>query len=206
MEQKFYIQSYCHIKNHTVSLNGNTVFYSDDREFQSFIKSAAIHLDTNYPKFYKMDNLSKLAFLAADILLKENNLHYETSENIAIILSNKSSSLDTDRKHQISISDKDNYYPSPSIFVYTLPNICIGEISIKHQLHSENTFFIFDTFNENHLHINADFLLKKNKADMVLCGWADFDDKNYEAFLYLVSENGNIAHLPAEIERLYHNK
>jgi 3-oxoacyl-(acyl-carrier-protein) synthase len=187
-------------------LNGHTVFYSDEKDFTKFIKSATNHLGTNYPKFYKMDNLSKLAFLAADLLLKENNPHNESSENVAIILSNKSSSLDIDRKHQISISDKENYYPSPSIFVYTLPNICMGEISIKHQLHSENTFFVFEKFSANHLHINAAFLLKNNKADKVLCGWADFDDNNYEAFLYLVSENGNIAHLPEEIERLYQNK
>lgn len=206
MNKKYHIKSFCHIKNQTISLNGNTIFYNDDEVFSSFIKSAAIHLETNYPKFYKMDNLSKLAFLAADLLLKESNLISKNSENIAIVLSNKASSLDTDRKHQISISDKENYYPSPSIFVYTLPNICMGEISIKHELHSENTFLIFDEFNANHLHINADFLLKHNKADKVLCGWANFDDKNYEAFLYLVSENGNIAHLPEEIERLYQIK
>ncbi|MGJ8591516.1 MAG: 3-oxoacyl-ACP synthase [Aquaticitalea sp.] len=206
MSQNHFIQAYCHIKNQSVSLNGNTVFYNNEPEFSKFIKSATIHLETNYSKFYKMDNLSKLAFLAADILLKKNSLHSEKTENIAIILSNKASSLDTDIKHQISISDKNNYYPSPSIFVYTLPNICMGEISIKHQLHSENTFLIFDQFNAKHLHINADFLLKYNKADKVLCGWVDFDDNNYEAFLYLVSENGNIAHLPEEIERLYPHK
>lgn len=189
-----------------VSLNGNTIFYSDETEFSSFIKSAAKHLNTDYPKFFKMDNLSKLAFLAADILLKENPAHSNNIKDVAIVLSNRASSLDTDRKHQISISDKDNYYPSPSIFVYTLPNICIGEISIKHQLHSENSFFIFEKFNATHLHINADFLLKQNKADKVLCGWVDFDDNNYEAFLYLVSENGNIAHHPEDIERLFQNK
>lgn len=206
MTKNFFIQSYCHIKNHTVSLNGNTIFYSDEEAFPKFIKSAAIHLETNYPKFYKMDDLSKLAFLAADILLKEHSPQSVNSDNIAIIFSNKSSSLDTDRKHQITISDKENYYPSPSIFVYTLPNICMGEISIKHQLHSENTFFIFDKFNANQLHINADFLLKHKKADKVLCGWVDFENNNYEAFLYLVSENGNFAHLPEEIEQLYYSK
>jgi len=206
LNQTYYIHSYCHIKKNTVSLNGQTVFYSEDQEFSRFIKSAAIHLETKYPKFYKMDNLSKLAFLASDILLKENASQSSEPENIAIVLSNKASSLDTDRKHQISISDKDNYYPSPSIFVYTLPNICIGEISIKHQLHSENSFFIFDKFSANHLHINTEYLLKNKKAKKVLCGWVDFDDKNYEAFLYLVSESGNIAHSPEEIDGLFQNK
>ncbi len=186
-----------------VSLNGNTIFYCDEKEFPRFIKSAAKHLNTDYAKFFKMDNLSKLAFLAADILLKEQTAHSNNLKDVAIVLSNKASSLDTDRKHQICISDKDNYYPSPSIFVYTLPNICIGEISIKYQLRSENCFFVFEKFNATHLHINADYLLKHNKAEKVLCGWVDFDDKNYDAFLYLVSKIGNIAHLPREIEGLF---
>ncbi len=200
MEKTFNIESHCHIKNGLVSLNGNMLFASDNTNFTSFIKSAAIQLKTNYPKFYKMDNLSKLAFLAADVLLK-NNLGKST--NIAIILSNEASSLDTDRKHQSSISDLKNYYPSPSVFVYTLANICIGEISIRHQLHSENCFFIFPEFNADHLFVNANYLLKNDKAEKVLCGWVDFDENNYEAFLYLVSENGNIAHSTTEINRLY---
>lgn len=150
-----------------------------------------------------MDNLSKLAFLAADILLKSAKLDSNKEHNIAIILSNKASSLDTDRAYQSSISDSENFFPSPSVFVYTLPNICIGEISIKHQLHSENCFFIFDSFNADHLWINVQSLLKQQKAEKVLCGWVDLDDKNYEAFLYLVEENGIIAHSPKEIKRLY---
>lgn len=187
-------------------MNGKKLFSSDDSEFSGFIKAAAIHVNTNYPKFYKMDALSKLAFLAADVLLNDDLLKADGKRNIALIFSNKASSLDTDRKYQASIRDKDNYYPSPSVFVYTLPNICLGEISIKHQLRTENGFFVFENFSPKHLHINADYLLKTNKAEKVLCGWVDFDDKNYEAFLYLVSENGNFAHRPDEVSQLYHLK
>lgn len=203
MDKTHYISSYCHIKNSSVSLNGTPLFSSSIEAFPEFIKAAAQHLDLNYPKFYKMDNLSKLAFLAADVLLETCHLPQEKEHNIAIILSNKASSLDTDRKYQASISDDNNFFPSPSVFVYTLPNICIGEISIKHRLHSENCFFIFDAFDANHLWINAESLLKSKKAEKVLCGWVEFDDKNYEAFLYLVEENGNIANRPNEILRLF---
>ncbi|WP_317128557.1 3-oxoacyl-ACP synthase [Gelidibacter sediminis] len=150
-----------------------------------------------------MDHLSKLAFLAADVLLKKADFSADTEHNIAIILSNRASSLDTDRTYQASIAEPEIFFPSPSVFVYTLPNICMGEISIKHQLHSENCFFIFDSFNADHLWINTQSLLKQKKAEKVLCGWVDFDDKNYEAFLYLVEENGIIAHTPNEIKRLY---
>ncbi len=217
MNSQYYIQSYSAINENTVSLNGR-ILYEENKAtgFSEFIKIAYKTLEMKYPKFFKMDNLSKLAFLAADVLLKQeqqlssisaDNDEAEIDElqesNIAIVLSNRASSLDTDRKHQEAIASPDEYYPSPAVFVYTLPNICIGEISIKHKLFSENSFFIFDHFNAKHLHAYAENLLKTKKADKVLCGWVDFDEENYKAFLYLVSENGPTIHNTEEITRLY---
>jgi hypothetical protein len=199
----YYIKSYCSIRKKGISLNNTTVFKSDASSFSAFIKSAYKSLDTKYPKFFKMDSLSKLAFLAADVLLKNENLDSGNNSDIAIILSNKASSLDTDRKHQDAIKDANNYYPSPSVFVYTLPNICIGEISIKYKLYSENSFFIFDSFNAEHLKTYSNSLLSTKKANEVLCGWVEFDGDAYEAFLYLVSEKGNIEHNIQNIQKLY---
>ena len=199
----YYIKSYCSIKNKCISLNNKPVFKNDDSDFATFIKSAYKSLNTNYPKFFKMDSLSKMAFLAADVLLKNENLDVELDNNIAIILSNKASSLDTDRKHQDSIKDTNNYYPSPSVFVYTLPNICIGEISIKYKLYSENSFFIFDSFNAEHLRTYSNSLLATKKAKEILCGWVEFDGDTYEAFLYLVSEEGSLEHNKQNIIKLY---
>ena len=180
------------------------VYKDDSKTFSEFIKSAYKAQNTKYPKFFKMDNLSKLAFLAADVLLKHENLNQEKDNNIAIVFSNKASSLNTDRKHQESIQNKDSYYPSPAVFVYTLPNICIGEISIKYKLYSENSFFIFDNFNAEHLFTYSNSLLSSNKADQVLCGWVEFDDQNnYDAFLYLVSEKGTLKHNKQNIITLY---
>lgn len=203
MPKTFHIERFCHIKNNTVSLNGEPLFEMASEEFSVFIKAAYKDLDTNYSKFFKMDNLSKLAFLAADVLLQEDTSLSEEEQNIAIVLSNNASSLDTDRKHQASISDPENYYPSPAVFVYTLPNICIGEISIKHKLFSENSFFIFESFSANLLKEYAESLLNTHKAEKVLCGWVNFDGDHYEAFLYLVSTKGTIVHNNDEITRLY---
>lgn len=198
-----YIKSYCHIEENTVSLNGKSIYENKGVDFSSFIKSAYKHLDTNYPKFFKMDHLSKLAFLAADVLLNHEKIKPEKEENIALVLSNRASSLDTDRKHQESIQDQENYYPSPSVFVYTLPNICMGEISIKYKLYSENSFFIFDHFNPSYLYDYSNSLIADGKAEKVLCGWVDFDEKQYKAFLYLVAKKGAIAHNTEEIKRLF---
>jgi len=206
MAQQNYIKSYVHIKNNTVSLNGKVIYVDNEPDFKSFIKGVYKASETKYPKFFKMDSLSKLAFLAGDIILNTVQLSAVKENNIALVFSNKASSLDTDRKHQESIQCKENYYPSPAVFVYTLPNICIGEISIKHKLYSENSFFIFDNFNAKHLEVYATSLLIDNKADEVLCGWVDYDgNDSYEAFLYLVSSEGKILHNTEEIIKLYTN-
>src|SRR5688572_4494681 len=120
---KNYIHSFCTIQKNQIFLNGEIVFSTEHDLFTAFSKKAYQHFEINYPKFFKMDNLSKLAFLAAELLLKDNKKGGEEN-NTALVFANKSSSLDTDVKHQNSIADVDNYYPSPAVFVYTLPNIC----------------------------------------------------------------------------------
>lgn len=204
MNTVYRIKSYCHIKSNKVTLNGTVIYQDESNTFSEFIKAVYKDQKVNYPKFFKMDNLSKLAFLTADILLKNEKINLEETNNIAIVFSNKASSLDTDRKHQESIQNKDNYHPSPAIFVYTLPNICAGEISIKYKLYSENSFFIFDTFSASHLVAYANSLLTTNKADQVLCGWVEFDDQDhFEAFIYLVAKQGSIKHSEHDVITLY---
>ena len=183
-------------------MNGNVLFSDESGDFSTFIKNAYKFFQTDYSKFFKMDNLSKLAFLATDVLLKEENLT-EMENNIALVFSNRAASLDTDRKHQAAIENDAEYFPSPAIFVYTLPNICLGEISIRHRLYSENSFFIFDRFNAEHLQLYANSLLRSGKAEKVLCGWVDLDENSYDAFLYLVEKDGEIEHKTEEITRLY---
>lgn len=203
MNPNYNISTYCHIKNHQVSLNGSVIFSEEHSGFSDFIKAAYKTQNTKYPKFFKMDNLSKLAFLAADILLKNQNLNLEADNNIALVFSNKASSLDTDITYQKAIQHKDAYFPSPAVFVYTLPNICLGEISIKYKLYTENSFFIFERFNAEHLFAYSNSLLDTNKAKSVLCGWVELEGENYEAFLYLVSKEGKIEHNEQNIITLY---
>jgi len=203
LNTQYYIESYCKVKDASVTLNDKLVFEDVTNEPKSFFKSAYKNLELKYSKFFKMDNLSKLSFLAAEYLFHDNDKI--ANSNTAIVLSNRASSLDTDRKHQSSIQDKENYYPSPAIFVYTLPNIAIGEISIRHQLKSENAFFVFDTFNADFLCNYAAVLLDKNKAESVLCGWVDVDNEHYEGFLYLVSRKGKLKHNVKELTNIYQN-
>jgi len=192
-ESKTYIKSICTIQNNEIILDGASIFKLEPTTFFDFSKKGYQNFEMNYPKFFKMDSLSKLAFLGAELLLK-NEIDIEKENDIALLFANNSSSLDTDVKYQKSISDAENYFPSPAVFVYTLPNICLGEISIRHQLKSENSFFIFDIFNPAFMMNYANVLLDLNKAEKVLCGWVEYYDEEYKAFLYLVGREGTFEH------------
>jgi len=200
LSQKVYIENYCIIKNDTILVNGKPILEEGFDTGSSFLKAAYKRLYIKYPKYFKMDSLSKLAFLGAELLLKDTK---NKSENIALVFSNNASSLDTDRKYQASIDDTENYYPSPAVFVYTLPNIGIGEISIRHQLKSENAFFIFEKYNASFHHTYESSLIQMKKADSVLAGWINIDQNECDVFLYIVSEKGIIEHTKENLINLY---
>ncbi|RAR71529.1 3-oxoacyl-ACP synthase [Flavobacterium aciduliphilum] len=202
MNTENYISKYCQIENNTVFVNGEKLFELKDVGFSEFIKNAYKEFEIEYPKFFKMDNLSKLAFVTSEIILKDV-CEKDQENDIAIVFANQSSSLDTDVKYQNSIQDKENYFPSPAVFVYTLPNICVGEISIKHQLKSENAFFVFENFNTKFITNYANQLIKSRKAESVLCGWVEFYQEKYKSFVYLVSKDGLLFHNEKNINTLY---
>ena len=198
------INKYCHIKNNSIYVD-DKLLYADKKAvgLRSFAKSVYRYLKPSYNKFFKMDEISKLGFLAAEVLLSDIDLSSYNEEDVAIILSNSHSTLITDQNHQVTIDDFDNFFPSPSVFVYTLPNIMIGEISIRHKLKGENTFFIVEKFNVELItnHINSLFLTRKSKA--FVGGWINQSENDYEAFLYFADEDGDILHNAFEINRLH---
>lgn len=94
----------------------------------------------DYPQFFKMDGLSKLAFIASELLLQSTGEErFVDRDDRAVILFGVTGSLATDKLYQQTIS-KDNYYPSPSLFVRTLPNIAVSEIAIRNHYHGETMF------------------------------------------------------------------
>ena len=172
----------CIIENSKIVLNQQTLFESQAGKFSDFVKEAYKSLEINYPKLHKMDHLSKLAFLASEMILKNND-----QSKTALVFANRSSSLDTDFKYQGSINSEEHYFPSPAVFVYTLPNICVGEISIRHKLQTENAFFVLEEFDEEFLNSYAAQILQSGKAEKVLCGWVELYHESYKAFVYLLT-------------------
>lgn len=154
----------------------------EGQEHHSLLTSLYRQMIGNYPKFYKMDGLSRLGFVASEILL--NAEKGETDKERAIIFFNHSSSIASDRNYKESINDKDNYFPSPSIFVYTLPNIVTGEIAIRNHFHGETSFFILPDKDERMMEeiLQASCRDAQNKS--FLTGWIDYEDeRHFEAEL-----------------------
>lgn len=149
-----------------------------------------------------MDDLGKLGILASELILKN---HVIQGNKTAIILSNKSSSLQTDRNYLKSLES----FPSPSLFVYTLPNIVTGEICIRHKITGENAFFIEPEFNADLLYNYTESVLIHSEA--ALCGWIENENNHYEAFLYFVEKGSEttqknstfIGHSAEQINNLY---
>lgn len=154
----------------------------EGQEHHSLLTTLYKQMIGNYPKFYKMDGLSRLGFVASEILL--NAEKGETDKERAIIFFNHSSSIASDRNYKESISDKDNYFPSPSIFVYTLPNIVTGEIAIRNHFHGETSFFILPDKDERMMEEILQASCRDAQSKSFLTGWIDYEDeRHFEADL-----------------------
>lgn len=154
----------------------------EGQEHHSLLTSLYKQMIGNYPKFYKMDGLSRLGFVASEILL--NAEKGETDKERAIIFFNHSSSIASDRNYKESINDKDNYFPSPSIFVYTLPNIVTGEIAIRNHFHGETSFFILPDKDERMMEEILQASCRDAQSKSFLTGWIDYEDeRHFEADL-----------------------
>lgn len=142
----------------------------------------------DYPRFYKMDLLSRLGFLTAELLLKadEDNDKTEISECTAVLFGHHGSVV-ADRNYLRTIATPEDFYPSPERFIYTLPNIVIGEIAIRHQLHAETTFIYLPRYNESELQHLIQVYAERLPSKYLLTGWMDAeDDENYFAKMQLL--------------------
>ena len=188
-EENYIISDYCIIRNNRIILNGEVVYTGNESSPVEFFTASYRHFNISYAKFFKMDNLCKLGFLASELLLRGKNIS-ETypGEEVGILLSNAGSSIDTDRNHQKSISKRDEYFPSPSVFVYTLANIVIGEICIRHKLFGESFFMIEKEFNATRLYEQVKQWLDEGIVRCCITGWVEMDDQRYEAVMYFIQK------------------
>lgn len=141
----------------------------------------------NYPKFYKMDILSKLGLLCAEMLVREENNRFEIRHDRAVMMFSREGCVCNDRNFQKTIND----FPSPALFVYTLPNIVTGEIAIRNKYAGETSAFVLPSFDAEQIYNVVEEAFYDNETTSVLCGWVDCrSEQDYTAIAWLVERDG----------------
>ena len=84
------ILKYCFIEPRRVSLNGKDIITTGAQgSAEKSLVQAYRDLCMNYLKFFKMDNLSKLAILGAELVLMETDQNGEKDmSDFAVVLTN----------------------------------------------------------------------------------------------------------------------
>ena len=157
----------------------------------------------SYPKFFKMDMLCKWAWLGAEALLHQNErpVYDGMDKNkIAVVLATSHGCLDVDKKYQQSIQN----IPSPALFVYTLSNIMLGEIFIRHGFKGEQACLVSEHFDSEELFFYVNDLLSNRDMDACICGWVNAINDQHDVSMFWVERNAKgLIFSPAVLQQLH---
>jgi len=184
-----FITAYCHLRENICSVNGEIVSMRDNDSADSWFKQIYKEQEFAYPKFYKMDVLSQAGFLTSELIKRANPglITDYNDDEVAMLFANRSSSAETDLKFIHSYQH--NGAPSPSLFVYTLPNIVMGEIAILNKWYGENLFAVLPGFNPD-FYMNHCSILLSADSEAVLCSWLEVTGYQIDAFTFLIEKKG----------------
>jgi len=175
-----------HITPTSVTLDGENIEVeaSMDKPLLTTLYKTQVN---DYPKFYKMDILSKLGFLATELLLKKENATETFDESRAVLLFGRTASHVADSSFEETIQPGENYFPSPADFVYTLPNIVMGEIAIRNGYHGETCYFALSERDEQLMQQLVSQAFVDTTTTSAICGWLNADDnEHFEADIAIV--------------------
>ena len=172
-----------------VSVNGRVLEH--EAEGNALLSELYRSYIADWPKFFKMDTLSKAGFVASELLFKETVERRleadEFTQSRAIVLFGSTASLCADRNYQETIQDKDNYYPSPALFVYTLPNIVTGEIAIRNHWRGESSFYVLEAPDAAQMAFHLACAFQDSVTESILAGWVDSrNNDDFQVFMTLI--------------------
>lgn len=156
-----------------------------DMPFAEFIRGEFKSFGESNMKFYKMSDMSKALYVAVERLLAKQNMADVEPTRRAIVLANRSASLDADVIHQQILNQHLAEGASPAAFVYTLANVAAGEMCIRHKIQGDNTFFI-DNEDYGVEEEYARALIERGDMDVVIAGWCDYLNENWRVNIKLL--------------------
>ena len=181
------INGYCQLRSGKLILNDNIIMDSKG-SFNEIIEKMVKNHGIVHPRFGKMDRLSQLGYSCTEILLQLTGKYndYQPWE-VSLLFANASSSLDTDFRFQKSVQS----IASPSLFVYTLPNILLAEICIKNGFKGENSFLISDVPDADLYLAYITQLFANQQTKICIAGWAEILGEQYNCSVFVVEERND---------------
>ncbi|MBO4263365.1 MAG: hypothetical protein J5871_01640 [Bacteroidales bacterium] len=128
-------------------------------------------------RFFKMDLFSRLAYAAAGLLAR-NALDGIAPEEVALLFFTQNGSVLADRKHLSTFCEPDAFYPSPAVFINTLPNVVLGELAVTCQVKGETTLVMLPEKDGETMETVIRVTLDATRPKALLCGWVDCTDEN----------------------------
>ena len=123
-------------------------------------------------RFFKMDLYSRLAYVGTSLLAKDA-LSACDPEDRAMVIFTENGSVLADRKHLSTFSNPEEFFPSPAVFINTLPNVVLGEIAVKNDIKGETTLVLLPRRDEAAMHRIVEATTAATKPSALLCGWVD---------------------------------
>ena len=129
----------------------------------------------DYPKFFKMDTLSRLGFLLTEMLVADDPNRFMPRQDRAVLVFSREGCVANDLHYVES--------------VYTLPNIVAGEVCIRNKYAGESSAFVLEQFDEEKIFqmVRLSFQDPQTRSAIVI--WADCPtDNEWDARAWLVEK------------------
>ena len=191
--------------NHALYLGPDQLYWDEEKNLDLRGATLTERLDfiyenqiKSYPKYYRMDGMAKLVFILGELMCQRSNICEETEgSEIAFVMLNASGSYPSDSIHGDLIR-KGFDRSSPANFVYTLPNVGMGEVCIKQKITGEGMFLIEEKFSATRIWDLANLFLTQRKCKAILIGWAEPTQNDGNCIFLMTERDSGLNRLNTE--------
>lgn len=128
----------------------------------------------DYPKFFKMDLQCKLGFLLTELLVGDDPDRFTPRGDRAVLVFSREGCLVNDLHYAATMAD----FPSPALFVYTLPNTVTGEIAIRNRYAGETGAYLLERYDRAQIDALVQQAFQDGETRSAVVAWIDCPTEN----------------------------